>query len=634
MEEQNFINQDVNIYQDAEEIYGLKSNPVPVPEKNIGIETQGQFIDQVVDAGLSSKLDVAKIESFTQVSNNRETVMQLLDTMSEDAFMAAALELYAEDTTEANDAGEIIWCTSDDDRVAKYVTFLLETMNVNKNIYKWAYSLCKYGDVYLRLYRNSEYDDPIFNTQSKRKSLHEDKKDPLNEDVVLKIYSDDDKYSHYVEMVPNPAEMFELTRFGKSCGYIKANIGTFARNTDSMFNTSYKYSFKKSDVEVYDATSFVHAALEDNTSRIPEEVDIFLNDKDYETNSNAIKYTVRRGQSILYPIFKLWRMMMLLENSLLLNRLTKSSIIRIIGVEVGDMPKEMVGPHLMGIKQLMEQKTALDTNKSMSEYTNPGPIENNVYIPTHNGQGSISIQTVNDNPDVSGLADIDYFKNKLYAAIKIPKAFLGDTDDPGGFNGGTSLALQSSRYAKTIKRIQNTIVQMITDAVNLMLIDKGLDSYVNNFTLHMQAPTTQEEKDRQDSKGTSINMIQDIMNLLDSTEIENASAKLKILKALLAETISDPEVLAIIQEQIDELEEAEDEGIDTTDDELRALGGVGPDDAGGSIHRVPSGGSTSDLGDMSEIETGEEATPEEETILPTPNELDAGDFTDLNNDQI
>jgi len=634
MEEQEFINQDVNIYQDAEEIYGLKSNPVPIPEKNIGIETQGQFFDQVVDAGLSSKLDVAKIESFTQVSNNRETVMQLLDTMSEDAFMAAALELYAEDTTEANDAGDIIWCTSDDDKVAKYVTFLLETMNVNKNIYRWAYSLCKYGDVYLRLYRNSEYEDPVFDTKNKRKPLHEDKKDPLNEDVVLKIYSDNDRYSHYVEMVPNPAEMFELTRFGKSCGYIKANIGTFARNTNSMFNTSYKYSFKKNDVEVYDATSFVHAALEDNTSRIPEEVDIFLNDKDYETNTNAIKYTVKRGQSILYPIFKLWRMMMLLENSLLLNRLTKSSIIRIIGVEVGDMPKERVGPHLMGIKTLLEQKTALDVDKSMSEYTNPGPIENNVYIPTHNGQGSINIQTVNDNPDVNGLADIDYFKNKLYAAIKIPKAFLGDTDDPGGFNGGTSLALQSSRYAKTIKRIQNTLVQMVTDAVNLMLIDKGLDSYVNNFALHMQSPTTQEEKDRQDAKGTNINMIQDIMNLLDSTEIENASAKLKILKALLAETISDPEVLAIIQEQIDELEEAEEEGVDTTDDELRALGGVGPDDAGESIHRAPSGGGALDLGDMSDFEASEETAPEEETILPTPNELNAGDFTDLNNDQI
>lgn len=634
MAEQEFMNQDVNLYQDASDIYGQKSNPVPAPEKNIGIQTQGQFIDDVVDAGLSSKLDIGKIESFTQISNNRETVMQLLDTMSEDSTIAAALELYAEDATESNDAGEIVWCASDDDKIAKYVTFLLDTMNVNKHIYQWAYSLCKYGDVYLRLYRDSEYDDKLFNNKNTKKSLKEEV-ESLQEDVILKAYSDKDRYSHYVEMVPNPAEMFELTRFGKSCGYIKANIGSFTRKNDMMFNTAYKYTFKRNDVEVFDATEFVHAALEDNTSRVPEEVNIFLNDKDYDTNTNGLNYTVRRGQSLLYTIFKLWRMIMLIENSLLLNRLTKSSIIRIIGVEVGDMPKESVGPHLMGIKQLMEQKSAFDVGNSMSEYTNPGPVENNVYIPTHNGQGAISIQTVNDSPDVSGLADVDYFKNKLYAALKIPKAFLGDTDDPGGFNGGTSLALQSSRYAKTVKRIQATLCQMITDAVNLMLIDKGLDSYVNRFTIKMQAPTTQEERDRQDAKGTNINMIQDIMNLLDGTEIEDASAKLKILKALLSETVTDPEVLAIIDEQIQEMEEAEEEGIDTTDDELRAMSGdndMSPGGVGAGMHRVSPGGPDLDIEGEEEISA--EEVPEEETILPTPDQLGAGDFTDLNNDQI
>lgn len=632
-EDNVFINQDVDIYQDASDYYNQKTNPIPVPEKNIGIETQGQFIDKVVDAGLSSKLDIAKIESFTQVSNNRETILQLLDTMAEDSFMAAALELYAEDATEANDAGDIVWCSSDNDKIAKYVTYLIETMNINKNIYKWAYSLCKYGDVYLRLYRNSEYEDKLFDNEKKKVSLKEsnnEEKQPLNEEVVLKVYSQNDRYSHYVEMVPNPAEMFELTKFGKSCGYIKANIGTFARNNDNMFTTSYKYSFARSDVEVFNATDFVHAALEDNTSRIPEEVEIFLDEKDYKSNTNALNYTVRRGQSILYPIFKLWRMMMLLENSLLLNRLTKSSIIRIIGVEVGDMPKENIGPHLMGIKQLLEQKTALDVNNSLSEYTNPGPIENNVYIPTHNGQGALSIQTVNDNPDVNGLADIDYFKNKLYAALKIPKAFLGDTDDPGGFNGGTSLSLQSSRYAKTIKRIQSTLCQMVTDAVNLMLIDKGLDSYVNKFDIKMQAPTTQEEKDKQDAKGTNINMIQDIMNLLDGTEIENASAKLKILKALLSETVSDPEVLKIIQDQIDEMESAEEVGEDTTDDELRALGGIDDNAPGRSMHNASMDINVNDEGPSPEQDLG----TEEEATLPSPNELDAGDFTDLNNELI
>jgi hypothetical protein len=53
-------------------------------------------------------------------------------------------------------------------------------------------------------------------------------------------------------------------------------------------------------------------------------------------------------------MFKTWRELSLLENSLLLNRITKSSIVRIISVEVGDMPKEQVGPHLMGIKGLIE----------------------------------------------------------------------------------------------------------------------------------------------------------------------------------------------------------------------------------------------------------------------------------------
>ena len=154
--------------------------------------------------------------------------------------------------------------------------------------------------------------------------------------------------------------------------------------------------------------------------------------------------------------------MMLLENTLLLNRLTKSSIVRIIGVEVGDMPKENIGKHLMGIKQLVEQKSAINEGTSMEEYTNPGPMENNIYVPTYNGIGSISTQQVGGDVDVKGLADIDYFQNKLFGALRTPKQFLGVTDDNTGFNGGTSLSIISSRYAKMVKRIQSTMIQLLT----------------------------------------------------------------------------------------------------------------------------------------------------------------------------
>ena len=153
--------------------------------------------------------------------------------------------------------------------------------------------------------------------------------------------------------------------------------------------------------------------------------------------------------------------MSLLENSLMLNRVTKSSTTKVVQVEVGDMEKSMVQPHLQRIKQLFEQKSAINTGASMSEYTNPGPMENTVYIPTHEGKGVISIQDTSGNPDVGNIADIDYFRDKFFGAARVPKQYFGYTDDGAGFNGGQSLSIISSRFAKMIKRIQNVLTQVV-----------------------------------------------------------------------------------------------------------------------------------------------------------------------------
>src|SRR5574344_1267370 len=132
--------------------------------------------------------------------------------MGEDVTVAAVLETYAEDATEYNDQGQIVWAESNDANIAKFVSFLLDSMNVDKNIYKWVYSLCKYGDIYWRLYRESDYDDDILASElkDKPKSLdrtliedldERDKKNAadkaqLKEDVNIKYYSKNDKYVH------------------------------------------------------------------------------------------------------------------------------------------------------------------------------------------------------------------------------------------------------------------------------------------------------------------------------------------------------------------------------------------------------------------------------------------------------
>ena len=132
--------------------------------------------------------------------------------MAEDTMLAAALEIYAEDVTEKNDNGRIVWAESEDPNIQKYINFLLDSFNIDKNIYGWVYSLCKYGDVYLKLFKEEDTIDPIFSKKDKVR---------LDETVRVIVPGENEKFAFYVEMVPNPAKMFELVRFGKEQLYLK-----------------------------------------------------------------------------------------------------------------------------------------------------------------------------------------------------------------------------------------------------------------------------------------------------------------------------------------------------------------------------------------------------------------------------
>ena len=162
-----------------------------------------------------------------------------------------------------------------------------------------------------------------------KKQENKKEKDDLKEDVNIITHKDDDHYVHYIEAVANPGDMFELTKFGKTMGYIEApvKIQSIKQNTLTNLYMPMRYEMKRGDVNIFQPTDFVHAALEDTSSRQPEEVQIFLDEDEKGTN---LKYTVRRGQSLLYSAFKIWRELSLLESSVLLNRITKSSIVRVL----------------------------------------------------------------------------------------------------------------------------------------------------------------------------------------------------------------------------------------------------------------------------------------------------------------
>lgn len=605
-----------SVYLTDDSIYGNKIKKVTPEGKETDVGISDVMYDNIIQSGINSTVDLSGINSLSQQATTRNEMYNIYDTMCEDGQISAVIKTYAEDATQRNAEGNIVWATSNDSNIAYLINYYIDSLNIDKNIYKWAYSLCKYGDLYIRLYRESEYDDAIFGKKNRN----------LTEDVKIKAFKKNDKYAHYVEMVTNPAEMFELTKFGKTVGFIKSPVdGVIVRSQDNIDFMNYAYKFKRNDITIYPPTEFVHAAIEDNVSRYEESVNIFLNDSDYDNDNNAYSYTVKRGQSLLSNVYKTWRELQLLEASVLLNRVTKSSIVRLINVEVGDMPKENVAKTLMGIKQMIEQKAAINKGSGMSEYTNPGPIENNVYVPTHDGVGAISTTQIGGDVDVKSLADLEWYLNKLYGSLQVPKNFFSQNDDAAGFNGGQSLTIISSRYAKTVKHIQNILTQLLKDIFNLILLDKGLDSYINNFEVHIQPPVTQEDIDRMENQSTKVQLSRDIMDML--SDIEDAPARLKILKSLMKNIVTDPDIIKELDEQIElaiaekePVEEPEQNNTDSDDDsEIFSL----KDEDESSITDNSEDTEKSDDDMYTDINTEEGDTSEKsyDTILPSPDQL-------------
>lgn len=555
---------------------------VPQPSRLQDIDTEDTILDDfniITDNGESSRA-VTELNNFSGISMTRNSLYEAIDDMCEDARIAAAVDIYTSVACEPNDRGHIVWAESDDERINGYINYLLDSFNVDKFAYQWMCSLVKYGDLYLRLYRESE------DVNVKRNN----EKTTLNEDVIIKAFKDDDKYIEYTEMHKNPAEVFELQKRGKTVGYIRTHLpDTATTNNDYLYSNSFlsRYTFNTHDVDIYPADSFVHACLVDPNIKYTEEV--VLGDSNIEGSS--VTYTVRRGRSLLYDAYKIWKTLSLLENAILLNRITKSSIVKVVQVDTGDMDKTRIRPYLQQLRQSIENKIAIDVNNNMTEGATYSPIENLIFVPKHDGKNVIDVSEIGTGEVKPQLDDLDYFRKKLFSALGIPGAYLGEDDGESGFDSGVNLTLKSAQFAKKIKRLQNALVQALTDAINLILLDNKMYSYINEFTIKMQAPMTREEQSRKENLSTTIAAIDSQMRLLSDNGIEDPAAKLNILKILLADAGINSDILGIVQKEIDKLEEqaAPAEEADSGN-------------GGGGLGDLDLGGGDFDLGDTGDAE--------------------------------
>ena len=190
--------------------------------------------------------------------------------------------------------------------------------------------------------------------------------------------------------------------------------------------------------------------------------------------------------------------------------------------------------------------------------------------------------------------------------------------------------------------VQNTILQAITDAVNLILLNKGLKAYLNNFTLRMKAPLSQEELDYRDNLTNRINAISNANALF--TDVEDKPRRLTILKSLVSTLHLGDEVLQALDDEADAAKKTAKEEKEKAEAEATANSETGEETSAEAPAEEAGGEDLDlDLAPMPDEEVKEESFTNnggstvltedqdlfEDDDLPTPEEADSErDFTE------
>tara|TARA_R110000851_G_scaffold192878_2_gene343606 strand:+ start:1 stop:1080 length:1080 start_codon:yes stop_codon:yes gene_type:complete len=115
------------------------------------------------------------------------------------------------------------------------------------------------------------------------------------------------------------------------------------------------------------------------------------------------------------------------------------------------------------------------------------------YLPVRGNDQATKIENLG-GLQYDGISDVEYLRDKLFAALKVPKAFMGYEKD---LTGKATLAAEDIRFARTIERIQRIITSELTKIALVHLYSLGYkDDQLSNFTLSLTNPSIIYDQER------------------------------------------------------------------------------------------------------------------------------------------
>ena len=195
------------------------------------------------------------------------------------------------------------------------------------------------------------------------------------------------------------------------------------------------------------------------------------------------------GSSIIEPARRIWRQLILIEDAMLVYRVVRAPERRVFYIDVANIPAAEVPLYVEEQRKNLRTNQVIDRNTGRVDLRyNPLSVDEDYFIPVRGTETGTRIETLAGGQNTAAVEDVAYIQKKLFAALKIPRAYLGYDEM---LSSKATLAQEDIRFSRTINVIQRVILSELNKLAIIHLYAHGYDNEdLQNFTLHLSNPST------------------------------------------------------------------------------------------------------------------------------------------------
>jgi hypothetical protein len=395
---------------------------------------------------------VSRNPMLPQLEYNRKNRYREYEEMDGYPEIGAAFDIYADDCTQKDSRNQRWAVKSEDSFVVKEIERLFANIGLDRFVWDISRNTVKYGDCFI--------------------------------EMVLDIDRPEEGIKKIKILNPN-----WILRVENEYGYLKKFLQEIPNNENMTYGAASPLSQRPAKYIELDKNQIVHFRLH---------------------SSDPLFYPY--GKSIAALCHRVYRSMKMMEDAMMIYRLTRAPERRIFYIDTGNLPSSKAEMFIERIKEKFKKEKFYNSPKgTVDARYNPMSMDEDYFVPTKNGKGT-KIDTLPGAQNLGEIEDVRYFRDKLLAALKIPKDYVVEKDKSP--ERKANLSQLDVKFARTIARVQQNIEIGLEAIAKRHLQLKGYPPLlIQKLKIRLPEPSDMSAKRKLDLDQQKAQVIQAVIGL-------------------------------------------------------------------------------------------------------------------------